>query len=573
MVKYINNSKALFFILIISLSLFSFTVVASAESNALDRVVILETKDGFNKEEAARMKERIGRIHPVIIHALSDKGLIIKLINFPLTDLAEYQFLRGEIPRGWEGTGKTWDDVPGAGGSPAVARIGYSEASEWHGTINLELHELAHLIDSHVFDYSSHTAEFTTIHKEEQLSFLPSSYFNNAEEYFAEAFSYFYLGGERNAILKQQAPKTYEYIKKLPAILSGEVPDVEDTDVPVITLQGGNSIELNIGDAYEELGATATDNIDGDLSDAIEITGEVNTEKSGQYLITYSVTDKAGNNTTATRTIQVLESDEDTTAPVITLLGDASIELHIGDFYEELGATAADNIEGNITEAIEVSGKVNTAKSGKYIITYSVADISGNTASTSREVNVIDKVLTDDITPPVITINGDNPTELSTSDIYDELGATAEDAVDGDVSKAIEITGDINTDKPGQFMITYSVTDNAGNIVAESRTVNVIDSTDLEKDSDVKEKENEETVDGTQKDDKIVLPNKPKDDGRKGFKDNAKSGDKKFTSDSPNTNGPALPLSSSSTNIWLLILIGLLFTVSGSSMLLVRKTT
>lgn len=568
MVKYLNSSKVLFLILIVSLSLFFFTVVASAESNVLDRVVILETKDNYNKEEAVRMKDRIGQIHPVIINALYDRGLIIKLINFPLTDLPEYEFLRGEIPRGWEGTGKTWNDVPGAGGSPAVARIGYSEPSEWHGTINLELHELAHLIDSHLFDYSSHTAEFTTIHKDEQLGFLPSGYFNNAEEYFAESFSYFYLGGERNSKLKQQAPKTYEYITKLPAILSGEVPDVEDTDVPVITLQGDNSIKLNIGDDYEELGAVAIDSIDGDLSDAIEITGAVNTAKSGQYLVTYSVTDKAGNNATATRTMNISERDEDTIAPVITLLGDTSTEFHIGDLYKELGATAEDNIDGDLTKAIELTGEVNTARSGTYMITYSVTDNSGNTASTSREVNVLDKVLNDDITSPVITINGDNPMELNTGDIYEEQGATGKDAVDGDLSKAIEITGDINTDQPGQYIRTYSLIDNAGNIATETRTVNVLYSTDLEKDNN----ENEEIKDSTKDQDEIVLHNKPKDDGRKGFKDNTRSNGKNETKDFSKANGLALPLSSSPTNIRLLILIGLLLTVSGSSMLLVRKT-
>ncbi|WP_420535002.1 anthrax toxin lethal factor-related metalloendopeptidase, partial [Bacillus mycoides] len=45
----------------------------------------------------------------------------------------------------------TWDDVPGVGsdigGKPVMARIGFSERGKGHGSINLELHEIAHAID------------------------------------------------------------------------------------------------------------------------------------------------------------------------------------------------------------------------------------------------------------------------------------------------------------------------------------------------------------------------------------------------------------------------------------------
>lgn len=565
--KHSKSYKALFLILIVSLSLFSFTLVASADSNVLDRVVIIETKDNYDQGEAARMKERIGRIHPVIINALYERNLIIKFINFPLTDLPEYQFLRGETPRGWEGTGKTWDDVPGAGGSPAVARIGFSEPGEWHGTINLELHELAHLIDSHVFNYSSHTAEFTTIHKEEQAGFLPEAYFSNPEEYFAESFSYYYLGGERKSKLMQQAPKTFDFITKLPTLLSGGV-EPEDKIVPEIILHGNNSIELNIGDVYEELGAAATDNIDGDLSNEIVITGVVNTAQSGQYTVTYSATDKAGNSATATRTVNVSEIAKELIPPVITLLGDNSIELQVGDLYKELGATAKDSAGGNLSEEIEVTGEVNTAEAGEYIVTYSVTDSNGNKATTSREVNVVKKESHDDIISPVIMLHGENPMELNLDDTYEEFGATAEDNVDGNLTNLIEVTGKINTSKPGKYMITYSVTDKAGNITTETRTVHVLDSAVLEVDSN----EVDGTKDNTKDNDEIILNDNAKSDGGKNLKDDTKGGSKTTIKENFKMDGAALPLPSSSSNMRLLLVIGLLLTLSGSSMLIARKT-
>ncbi|MCB0469258.1 MAG: DUF5011 domain-containing protein, partial [Flavobacteriaceae bacterium] len=47
--------------------------------------------------------------------------------------------------------------------------------------------------------------------------------------------------------------------------------------------------------AYTELGATAVDNVDGDISANIVIGGSVNTSVVGTYQVTYNVSDTAGN--------------------------------------------------------------------------------------------------------------------------------------------------------------------------------------------------------------------------------------------------------------------------------------
>lgn len=515
--KHISGFKIFFLLIIVSLSLSAFSLVTSAESSLLDQVVILETKDDYDIEEAARMMERIGRIHPAIIQALSDRSIVIKLINFPLTDLPEYEFLRGEVPRGWEGTGKTWEDVPGAGGNPSVARIGYSQPSQWHGTINLELHELAHVIDSHVFDYISHSQEFARIHGIEQTGFLPGEYFTNVEEYFAEAFGYYYLGGERKSRLKQQAPLTYDFITKLPLVLSGEVPVedpvVEDVDAPIITLIGDNSTELTLGDFYEELGATATDNIDGEITEAIEISGVINTAKAGQYIVTYSVTDKAGNIATITRTVNVLEVEVDKIVPLITPLGDKSMELYVGDSYEELGATANDNVDGDLSETILISGEVNTGKSGKYVVTYSVTDNLGNTATASREINVLEEERDEIPSPNTTTDNGQHK-DQNVVDANNQPDATAKE--------------EDNDDEP-------------------------IEST--------KEEDKVEEITAPTKSENGKISNdNAKDDFGNTLKKNIKKDDTSFS------------LPSSQTNTSVLLLIGLLLTISGGSMLLVHKT-
>ncbi|NVJ62108.1 MAG: DUF5011 domain-containing protein [Gammaproteobacteria bacterium] len=87
--------------------------------------------------------------------------------------------------------------------------------------------------------------------------------------------------------------------------------DSEDTTPPVITLVGAESITLQQGTSFVDPGATATDNLDGDLSNDIIVTGSVNTGVVGEYILAYDVSDAAGNSaSTVTRTITI-ESNGD----------------------------------------------------------------------------------------------------------------------------------------------------------------------------------------------------------------------------------------------------------------------
>ncbi|MCA0152317.1 immunoglobulin-like domain-containing protein [Winogradskyella vincentii] len=160
-----------------------------------------------------------------------------------------------------------------------------------------------------------------------------------------------------------------------------------DTTPPVITLIGANPINLNIGDTYTEQGATATDNLDGDISANIVITGTVNTAVAGTYFVNYNVSDSSGNAATqVTRTVNVAA---DTTPPVINLVGASTINLLVGDTYTEQGATATDNIDGDLTSSIVITGSVDTNTAGTYQIAYNVSDNAGNAATeVIRTVNV-----------------------------------------------------------------------------------------------------------------------------------------------------------------------------------------
>jgi len=112
--------------------------------------------------------------------------------------------------------------------------------------------------------------------------------------------------------------------------------DKKDMLPPVVTLNGASSITVELGTAFTDPGASATDLKDGALS--VSVSGSVDTSTVGSYTLTYSATDAAGNSATATRTVNVV----DTTAPVVTVTGDNPANAEFGGTYSDAGATATD---------------------------------------------------------------------------------------------------------------------------------------------------------------------------------------------------------------------------------------
>jgi hypothetical protein len=83
----------------------------------------------------------------------------------------------------------------------------------------------------------------------------------------------------------------------------------------------------------------------------------------------------------------------DAVPPVITLLGESSVTIDSGLVYSDAGAAALDNIDGDLTANIVVTGSVNTAVVGSYRLTYTVSDFAGNRATEIvRNVSVVPAV-------------------------------------------------------------------------------------------------------------------------------------------------------------------------------------
>lgn len=208
----------------------------------------------------------------------------------------------------------------------------------------------------------------------------------------------------------------------------------KDTEKPVIELFGDATITIKVGDTYKEPGAVATDNVDGDITKKIKITGKVDAKKEGEYKVKYTVSDKAGNKATVERKVIVEKKEEeppkeddnkiespdnntnndsnnnennntnnntnndnnnyyrDTIAPIITFnISDAyqnictgnSVNISVNGPY---GYVARDNVDGNVTSRVSITGDtgiINTP--GVYNLYYTVTDSSGNRANASKQ--------------------------------------------------------------------------------------------------------------------------------------------------------------------------------------------
>jgi uncharacterized protein YqfB (UPF0267 family) len=234
---------------------------------------------------------------------------------------------------------------------------------------------------------------------------------------------------------------------------------IKDTVKPVIT--GATSKSIPIKSTFNALtGVKALDNVDGDITSAIHVTGMVNTTKLGTYDLIYNVADRSMNVTTVKRRITVY----DNVKPVILGANNKTIRLN-SSFNPRASVTASDNIDGNLTSKITVSGTVNTKKKGTYTLKYTVTDNSKNVTTVTRKITI-------DSTKPVIS-GAKNITIRYKSSFNPKTGVTAKDNLDGSLTSQIKVTGTVNTKKKGSYTLTYTVTDKSQNKTVVKRMITV----------------------------------------------------------------------------------------------------
>ncbi len=200
----------------------------------------------------------------------------------------------------------------------------------------------------------------------------------------------------------------------------------KDTKKPTITLFGAETVKTTLGKKYKDKGATAKDNVDGDITDKIKTTSDVDTSKEGTYKVTYTVSDKAGNTASKERTVIVTKEEkkesEDTTPPIITFIYDDTYQkICLNDKVDVsssgvYGYTARDDVDGDITKNVKISGHTTTDKVGTYVIKYTVKDKAGNETSAERKFDVVDCTPQPTTTPTPTPDPTPTPTPTPTPD-------------------------------------------------------------------------------------------------------------------------------------------------------------
>ena len=81
-----------------------------------------------------------------------------------------------------------------------------------------------------------------------------------------------------------------------------------DNTKPELSLKGSKTMYIKLGSKYKEPGYIAKDNCDGEITDKVEASGEVNTSKAGKYEVTYKIKDNSNNEISVKRTIYVYKN-------------------------------------------------------------------------------------------------------------------------------------------------------------------------------------------------------------------------------------------------------------------------
>lgn len=149
-----------------------------------------------------------------------------------------------------------------------------------------------------------------------------------------------------------------------------------------LTLNGEEEIELNLCQVFEDPGACAKRGGE-DVSSQIKITGSVNTQVPGHYMLEYRLGHRQVERQGTVRTVM---------DPVLELTGGDSVYLDLGEAFEEPGFSASDSRGMDLTSKVKAEVPDFTkpgTKSGSAEILYRVTDSRGVTTEVARQVRIM----------------------------------------------------------------------------------------------------------------------------------------------------------------------------------------
>ena len=220
--------------------------------------------------------------------------------------------------------------------------------------------------------------------------------------------------------------------------------------LPSINLKGKNPTIVKYNSKYVEKGYSAK-YLGKDVSNDVKVSGKVNGKKLGEYKIKY----KVGSGIFTREVIRkVLVKDLD--KPKMDIKDDDVYVCPGSEFVPEK-ISATDNYDKKINVK-------NVLSKDKKSVTYSATDSSGNTSSITK------KVIYKDKDAPKIEINGGEEMYVSVGDNFTDPGVKVVDNCDGEI-KNVKKEGGVDTNKVGDYSITYIASDKAGNEAKATRRV------------------------------------------------------------------------------------------------------
>ena len=144
---------------------------------------------------------------------------------------------------------------------------------------------------------------------------------------------------------------------------------------------------------------------------------------------------------------------------MIVMNGEKTVTVPFGEVYEDPGARVRFGLGSVRTE-----GNVDTSQLGDQTVTYRFL-----TEKAKRTIRVVDTER------PVISLEGAAVKYLVKGEAYTEPGYSAYDACDGDLTDLVEVETDLDVNTPGDYHVSYTVTDKAGNAARERRQVSVVE--------------------------------------------------------------------------------------------------
>jgi hypothetical protein len=250
-----------------------------------------------------------------------------------------------------------------------------------------------------------------------------------------------------------------------------------DGTPPTIVLRGAARMEVALGGRFVDPGAIATDDVDGDISGRIVVTGRVDGVVAGTYALTYEVRDSAGNAAEPrTRTVTVTGA-ADTTAPALRLPAALQVEAAsaagtprgnalVASFLA--AAEAFDDRDGSVAVTHDAP---SVLPFGITLVAFSARDAAGNLARASVRVEVVDTQ------PPVLQVPAALVVAATGRRTFVDVAAAAANATDvRDGSTAVSIQGRPAGDlfRPGRNLLQYVSRDAAGNEARATRIVDVL---------------------------------------------------------------------------------------------------